>query len=265
MRAIMKLLYYFIFILMPIPLIANEFTDGHWVDLTHEFSEDTIYWPTSEPLKKTTVFKGRTDAGYFYSAYRFCTSEHGGTHIDAPIHFYKGRNTVDKIPIEQLVGPGIVIRVIEKATQNRNYQFSVKDILAWESIHGKIEEGSILLIDTGSSKYWPDREKYMGTAERGEEAVQKLKFPGIHPAAAKFLTTERKIKAVGLDTPSIDFGGSILYKSHQILFEKNTPGFENVTNLDRLPNKGFTVIALPMKLKGGSGGPLRIVAFIPNK
>lgn len=244
---------------------AENLFNGEWVDLTHELSEETIYWPTEEPLKKTTVFEGYTDGGYYYTAYRFCTAEHGGTHIDAPIHFYENRNTVDQIPIEQLIGSGIVIRISEKADKNRNYQFSVEDILDWETKHGTIPERSIVLIDTGSSKYWPNRKEYMGTNERGKEAVKKLKFPGIHPDAAKFLVSKRKIKAVGLDTPSIDFGGSTQYETHQTLFEKNIPGFENVANLDQLPNKGFMVIALPIKLKGGSGGPLRIVAFIPAK
>jgi len=105
----------------------------------------------------------------------------------------------------------------------------------------------------------------MGTDERGEEAVEKLRFPGIHPEAAEFLATKRKIKAVGIDTPSIDFGGSKLFETHQILFEKNIPGLENIANLDKLPEQGFMIVALPMKIKGGSGGPVRIVAFIPNQ
>ncbi len=243
---------------------AEEFFKGQWIDLTHEFSKEAIYWPTAEPFKKTTVFSGHTEAGFYYTAYNFSAAEHGGTHIDAPIHFSENRNTVDQITIEQLIGPGVVIRITEKAEENRNYQFSVKDILDWEKRHGIIAENSILLIDTGSSKFWPDKKKYMGTIERCQEGVEKLKFPGIHPDAAKFLVENRKIKAVGLDTPSIDFGGSTLYEAHQILFEKNIPGFENVANLDQLPSKGFMIIALPMKIKGGSGGPLRIVALIPE-
>jgi kynurenine formamidase len=243
---------------------ADDQFKGQWIDLTHEFSEESIYWPTAETFKKTTVFSGHTDAGFYYSAYNFSAAEHGGTHIDAPIHFSKNRNTVDQIPIEQLIGPGVVIRITEKVEKNRNYQFSVEDILDWEKKHGVIAENSILLIDTGSSRYWPNRKEYMGTAERGEEAVKKLRFPGIHPEAAKLLATKRKIKAVGLDTPSIDYGGSTLFETHQIFFEKNIPGFENVTNLDKLPTKGFIVIALPMKIKGGSGGPLRIIALVQN-
>lgn len=239
--------------------------EGQWIDLTHDFSEETIYWPTAKSFEKTTVFEGHTDAGFYYTAYEFCAAEHGGTHIDAPIHFAENRNTVDEIPVEQLIGPGVVIRIAEKVKIDRNYEFSTDDILEWEKEHGKIPDNSILLIDTGSSRFWPSKREYMGTDERGEEAVKKLKFPGIHPDAARFLVTQRKIKAVGLDTPSIDYGGSTLFESHQILYEHNIPGFENVANLDKMPIKGAIIFALPMKIKGGSGGPLRIVAFLPAK
>jgi kynurenine formamidase len=236
---------------------------GQWIDLTHDFSEDAIYWPTADSFKKTAVFEGHTDKGFYYTAYNFSAAEHGGTHLDAPIHFFEKRNTVDAIPIEQLIGAGVVIRIADKVAADRNYQLSIGDVQAWEREHGSIPDGAIVLIDTGSSKLWPNRKEYMGTDERGEEAVTKLKFPGIHPTTAKFLATERKIKAIGLDTPSLDFGGSTHFETHQILFEKNIPGFENVANLDKLPVKGATIIALPMKIKGGSGGPLRIVALLP--
>lgn len=255
-------------LLMLVSLASNTVTgmefEGQWIDLTHAFSEETIYWPTADTFRKTTVAEGDTDAGYYYSAYNFSAAEHGGTHLDAPIHFFKGGNTVDQVPIEQFIGKGVLIRIVDKVKTNRNYQFSVEDILAWEQEHGAIEKDSILLIDTGSSHLWPNMKKYMGTDERGEAAVGKLEFPGIHPDAANFLVTKRNIKAVGLDTPSIDFGASKLFKSHQILYGKNILGFENVANLDKLPAKGFMIIALPMKIKGGSGGPLRIVAFIPD-
>lgn len=245
--------------------VAEDIFNGQWIDLTHDFSEETIYWPTADTFKKTTVSHGYTEAGFFYTAYNFCSAEHGGTHIDAPIHFYENRNTVDQIPVEQLIGPGAIIRIQRKAEKDRNYQLSVEDILDWEKEHGLLAENSILLIDTGSGQYWPDKNKYMGTDERGEGAVEKLRFPGIHPEAAEFLATKRKIKAVGIDTPSIDFGGSKLFETHQILFEKNIPGLENIANLDKLPEQGFMIVALPMKIKGGSGGPVRIVAFIPNQ
>jgi kynurenine formamidase len=241
-----------------------EFKNGQWIDLTHAFSPDTIYWPTSDKFDKQTVSEGMTDGGYYYSAYKFSTAEHGGTHIDAPIHFFEHRHTVDQIPIGQLIGDGIVIRVADQASKNRNYQITPADVKAWEASHGQVPDGSIVLFDTGSSQYWPDAKRYMGTDKRGEEGVKELKFPGIHPDTATFLVEQRSVKAVGLDTPSIDFGGSSAYMTHRILFEKNIPGLENVANLDQLPAKGFTLVALPMKIKNGSGSPVRIVAFVPQ-
>jgi kynurenine formamidase len=209
-----------------------------------------------------TDFEGVTDKGYFYSAYRFSAAEHGGTHLDAPVHFAKGRNSVDQIPLEQLTGPGLVIDVTQQCASNPDYLVSAADIQNWERRNGRIGAGSIVLLRTGFGKYYPDRKKYLGTDERGAAAVAKLHFPGLDPAAARWLTTNRSIKAIGLDTASIDRGQSTLFESHRALFEKNVPAFENVANLDQLPVKGFTIIALPMKIKGGSGGPLRIIAML---
>lgn len=238
---------------------------GKWIDLTHDFSEETIYWPTAEGFKLETVFEGYTDKGYFYDANNYSAAEHGGTHIDAPIHFAEGKQTVDEIPLEKLIGPAIVIDVTQKALSDPDYQVGVGDFTDWESKNGPIPEGSIVLLNTGYAKYWPDRVKYMGTDNRGSEAVGDLHFPGLDPQAAKWLVEKRNINAIGLDTPSIDFGQSQLFESHRILFKENIPAFENVANLDKLPAKGAIIIALPMKIKGGSGGPLRIIAMLPEE
>ena len=232
------------------------------VDLTYAFDANSVYWPTAEQFKLETDFEGMTDKGYFYSAYRYSAAEHGGTHLDSPVHFAKGRYTVDQLPLEQLMGPAIVIDVTEKCATNPDYLVSVADFENWEKRNGKIPAGTIVLLRTGFGKFYPDRKKYLGTEERGAEAVAKLHFPGLDPVAARWITTDRSIKAIGLDTASIDYGQSTLFESHRALFEKNVPAFENVANLDQLPAKGFSVIALPMKIKGGSGGPLRIIAVL---
>ena len=254
-----------VLLILVVPVLAQKsgaFPSGRIVDLTYAFDANSVYWPTAEQFKLETDFEGMTDKGYFYSAYRYSAAEHGGTHLDSPVHFAKGRNTVDQLPLEQLMGPAIVIDVTSQCATNPDYLVSVADFENWEKRNGKIPAGTIVLLRTGFGKFYPDRKKYLGTEERGAEAVAKLHFPGLDPAAARWITTNRSIKAIGLDTASIDYGQSTLFESHRALFEKNVPAFENVANLDQLPAKGFSVIALPMKIKGGSGGPLRIIAVL---
>ena len=262
----MKCLHLLIFVLiLAVPVVAQKpgsFPSGRVVDLTHAFDVNSVYWPTAQPFKLETDFEGMTEKGYFYSAYRYSAAEHGGTHLDSPVHFAKGRYTVDEIPLQQLMGAAIVIDVTTQCAANPDYLVSVADFENWERRNGRIPQGTIVLLRTGFGKFYPDRRKYLGTDERGDQAVSKLHFPGLDPAAARWLTQNRSIKAIGLDTASIDHGQSTLFESHRILFEKNIPAFENVANLDQLPSRGFSVIALPMKIKGGSGGPLRIVAIL---
>ena len=241
------------------------FTNGTWIDLTHDFSTNTLYWPTAKPFTLEVEFHSHTDKGYFYAANRYSASEHGGTHIDAPIHFAEGHKSLDQLTIDQLTGAAIVVDVSARARRDPDYQITVVDLKTWEEIHGKIPNDAIVLFHTGFARHWPDAGKYLGTDERGASAVAKLHFPGLHPDAARWLASERSIKAVGLDTASIDYGQSTLFESHRILFEKNIPAFENVAALDKLPATGAYIVALPMKIKDGSGGPLRIVAWVAGK
>lgn len=239
-----------------------DWEDGTWIDLTHEYSEETIYWPTSSTFKMDTVFVGEAEGGYYYEAFSFTTAEHGGTHLDAPIHFYEGGKTVDELAIDQLTGYAVVIDVSKAVAENRDYQIQASDITIWEEEYGQVPDGSIVLFYTGFGEEWPDAEAYLGTANRGEEALAELSFPGIHPDTAQWLVENRSVKAVGLDTASLDYGQSELYETHQTLFEHDIAGFENVANLDQLPVKGAYIVALPMKIKDGSGAPLRIVAYL---
>jgi len=170
--------------------------------------------------------------------------------------------TVEELSIDQLTGRAAVINVKEKATANRDYQIQIEDITEWEEENGELQEGAIILFNTGFAAFWPDAVSYLGTDKKGEGGVAELSFPGIHPDTAKWLVENRSVKAVGLDTPSLDYGKSVQFETHQILFEQNIPGFENVANLDMLPPKNAFVIALPMKIKDGSGAPLRLVAHV---
>lgn len=244
------------------PSLADRLAAGTWVDLTYSFDSTTIYWPTAQPFRLQVVSAQRTAAGYYYAANNLATAEHGGTHLDAPVHFAEGRHAADQIPLGQLMGPAVVIDVVLQAESNRDYRVTPGDLAAWEGVHGPIPAGAIVLIRTGWGSRWPDRARYLGTTKTGLAAVPELHFPGLHADAASVLV-ERRVDAVGIDTPSIDYGQSSTFDSHQTLFGANIPAFENVARLDRLPATGSFVIALPMLITGGSGGPLRIVAVLP--
>jgi kynurenine formamidase len=240
---------------------ALELDGTRAVDLSHAFDADTIFWPTEEGFALELGFAGRTEQGYWYEANRFRSAEHGGTHIDAPVHFAEGRQSVDEIPLERLIGPAVVVDVREACAADPDYAIHVADLRAFESRHGAIPRGAIVLLHTGFSRFWPDRARYLGTTQRGPEAVPLLHFPGLAPEAAAWLV-ERHVRAVGIDTASIDPGQSNDFQAHQILFAADIPAFENLTSLDVLPARGFSVVALPMKIRGGSGGPLRAVALL---
>lgn len=241
----------------------TPFSGGRWIDLTYAFSDSTLYWPNNPTgFKLDTQSNGMTPGGYYYSSYAFSAPEHGGTHLDAPVHFAQGSQSTDQVPLENLTGYAVVIDVSERALKNPDYLISIEDVRGWERSHDSLKPGAVVLFRTGYGRYYPDAKKYFGTDEKGTAAIPKLHFPGIDPATAEWLVAQRKIKALGLDTPSIDYGQSKDFKTHQVLLGKNIPAFENVANLNQLPETGAYVIALPMKIKGGSGGPLRMVAWL---
>ncbi len=246
--------------------LNDQLGKAKWVDLTYSFSDSTLYWPNNPTgFQLDTQFNGTTAAGFYYSSNVFSSPEHGGTHLDAPVHFAKGKWSNDEIPLERLTGEAVVIDVKDKTTGNADFQITTPDVVNWEKKYGNIPDNSILLFRTGWGKFYPNAEKYLGTAEKGEAAVPKLHFPSIHPALALWLVQNRTIKAIGIDCASVDYGQSTEFKTHRVLYEQNIPGFENVANMDKLPVKGAYIIALPMKVKGGSGGPLRIVAVLTEE
>lgn len=245
-------------------VIASVFGKGagRWIDLTHAFSSRSIYWPTDTMgFALEQLAHGHTAGGWFYSSYRFAAAEHGGTHLDAPIHFAEGGWTNDQVPLNSLVGPAAVVDITSRATPD--YLLTVEDLTQWEAAHGQIPKGAILLVRTGWDARYQDRASYLGTALTGAQAVPQLHFPGVSAEAAQWLVDNRTIAALGIDTPSIDYGQSADFRAHVILYKKNITGFENVANLAAMPSVGSYVVALPMKIEGGSGGPLRIVGYVP--
>lgn len=250
-------------VLLAAPVVGNAIAldESKLVDLTYTFDESTVYWPTEDGFHLEQGPHGLTPQGYFYAANRFSTAEHGGTHMDAPIHFAEGKLTADQVPLSALIGPAVVVDVSAAAAEDRDYRLRVEDLERWEAKYGRIPDGAIVLLRSGWGRFWPDKLKYIGTDQRGD--VANLHFPGFSKEAAEWLITQRRIDAIGVDTPSIDHGPSKDFIVHQVVNGANKPAFENVANLDRLPEHGATFIALPMKIGGGSGAPARIVAVLP--
>lgn len=252
-----------IFVLLTLSLFvcqAFAIDEKKIVDMTYPFSEDTLHWPTAKAFQLEKVNEGMTPGGFWYASYNYSASEHVGTHLDAPFHFAHGKWTVDEIPLGRIIGLAVIIDVRPKAKADPDYRLRMSDIQSWEKKHGKISRGAIVLMYSGWGKFWGDRKRYFGTDQPGD--VVNLHFPGFSKEAAEFLVKQRRINAVGIDTPSIDYGPSRDFIAHQVFAGANTPIFENVASLDRLPAKGATLFAIPMKIKGGSGAPLRIFALL---
>lgn len=254
--------------LLAIPAAAQEnrrppdLATARVVDLTHPFDAQTIYWPTSpSAFELKPLAYGPAPGGWFYASNTFCTPEHGGTHLDAPIHFAKDGATADRIDVRRLIAPAVVIDIRKKAAADPDYRLTADDVRDWEKRHGAISPGAIVLLETGWSTRWPDRKAYLGDDTPGD--ASKLHFPSYGREAAELLVRERRVGALGVDTASIDYGASKDFIVHQIANGAGVPGLENVARLEALPEAGAWVVALPMKIAGGSGGPLRIVALLP--
>ncbi|MDJ0928578.1 MAG: cyclase family protein [Gammaproteobacteria bacterium] len=243
---------------------ALDLASYRMVDLSHPYNDDTLYWPTSPSrFEKKQLAYGDTPGGWFYSAFAICTPEHGGTHLDAPRHFAALGAVTDALPLEKLIAPGVVIDVSEQAATEPDYLLNVADIEAFESAHGRIAPGTIVLLRTGWSEFWPDAKRYLGDDTPG--SASNLHFPSYGAEAARFLVEKRGVALLGVDTASIDHGPSRDFIVHRIAAAENVGGLENLTNLDQLPTTGFTVFALPMKIGDGSGGPVRVVALVPRQ
>jgi kynurenine formamidase len=243
---------------------APDLATADVVDLTYAFDEKTLYWPNSpSAFELKQLSYGPTPGGWFYSSNLYSAPEHGGTHLDAPIHFAAGHKTSDQIPVRQLIGPAVVIDVTSKTATNADYRLTAEDVRAWESQYGTIPRGAIVLLRTGWGSRYPNRKAYFGDDTPG--ATDNLHFPSYGVEAARLLIGERGVGAIGVDTPSIDYGPSKDFHVHQIAAGADVVGLENIANLERVPASGAWVIALPMKIAGGSGGPLRAVAVVRGR
>ena len=245
------------------PVTPNDVANWRTIDLSHSYSADTLYWPTdTRGFDLETLAEGETEAGYFYAAKQFATAEHGGTHLDAPVHFAEGGDDVASIALDRLILPGIVVDVSEQTAADADYLVTAGDIGAWEEQHGPVPAGAAVLIRTGWPERWPEALAYLGDDTPGDAG--NLHFPGVGEDAARLLIEERDIGLLGIDTASVDYGQSTDFIVHQIGGAAGVPNLENMADLSELPPTGFLLVALPMKIEGGTGAPVRIVALVPR-
>lgn len=244
--------FLFVFFISMDPALSDQL-----VDLSHPLDESTIGWPTSEGFKLIKGGAGFTKQGYYHAGYTMHLPEHVGTHLDAPVHFAKGHWTLDQIPLGQLIGLAAVIDVRQQVQDNAEYQITADDIRQWEKTNGPLTPENIVFFNTGWERFWGDRKKYLGDDTPGD--TSKLSFPGLSRQAAQYLVKCR-VKGVGLDVASLDPGSSKEFWAHRTLLGANIYGIENLLNLQFLPAKGARVTVAPMKIKGGTGAPVRVFA-----
>ena len=231
--------------------LNKKFTAKKIIDLTHSMHDEMAYWPGGVPFKKDRL----VDYDQGYQLHKFTLGENTGTHVDAPSHFIKGKNSIDKIPLNQLVLPIIVINVEKQSKKNSDYQLTISDIKKWEKKNGKIPAGSLVILNTGWFKKFKNPKKYINM-----DNEKIMHFPGFSPKSANFLL-KRKITAVGIDTLSIDYGKSKDFVSHSIFLKANKFQIENMANLDALPSKGAVAVIGVLPIKDGSQAQARIFAF----
>jgi kynurenine formamidase len=225
------------------------------LDLSYAINDKLVPWPGDEKWFEAKVNATVEKNGYFTRS--FWMLEHYGTHLDAPAHFPPGKATVDQIPVKQLFGPAVVLDVRSESAKDADYQLPAARIEDWEKRHGRIREGSIVLLLTGWSSRWPDAQKY-----RNQDAQGKMHFPGFSAEAAKLLI-ERKASGLGCDTMSIDYGASGDFPVHHLALGAGLYHLENLADLSELPETGAFLVVAPIKLEGGSGGAVRVFALLP--
>ncbi|MPC43140.1 isatin hydrolase-like [Portunus trituberculatus] len=244
---------------------ATKASPPRLLDLTYTYNVDAPTMPSLRAFNMTTIVKGVQDEGYWLEMNEFCSAEHSGTHVDAPVHFSRTSWPVNAIPLDRLWRlPGVVIDVQDQVStsKDKNYAIPVSDLEAWESRHGAIPDGAVVFLRTGWGAKSRDLDEYSGVDQHGT-----LNFPGLSKEAGTWLATygarkglSKGVVGVGIDTSSVDVGSSTNYEAHSIMYSHNVYGIENVANMDQLPITNFLVTVMPMKIGGGSGGPSRVIA-----
>ncbi|CAG7785263.1 unnamed protein product [Allacma fusca] len=243
-----------------------------FIDLSYTLSNNTIYYPGSQGYTLSRDSEGIRGSGaleYWYAAFSFCTGEHGGTHLDAPYHFFKNGWTVEQIPNSRLINVQATLINVEEAVKELaspgDFKLEVEHLIEHEKEFGGIEPNGLFLVYTGWSKFWPDKVKYLGYENKTEDGQFALRFPGISEDAIKWLVEERQIVGIGLDTPSTDQGMDQRYPVHLFAASRQVYNLENVANLHQLlgyRRREIRIFVLPLKIVGGTGAPARILAAV---
>jgi kynurenine formamidase len=212
-------------------------------------------------LEEISRYDERGPAWYWNN---FSTGEHVGTHFDAPIHWISGRdlpnNSVDTIEPTKFIAPAAVIDCSQECSADPDFLLTIPFVTAWEARHGQIEPGSWVLLRTDWSKKAPA--EYAGLREDGAHT------PGPSPDVVKWLVDARDVHGFGTETIGTDAGQAHHfvppYPAHFYMHGKGRFGLQCLTNLDLLPPKGAVIVAAPLKIKQGSGSPLRVLALVPR-
>lgn len=230
------------------------------IDLTHPLDDRSPYWPEGQAASPFHASVAATFEKDGYFARLITLPEHFGTHMDAPAHFDRNGLTVDRIPPENFLAPAIVIDVTHEVEADQDYRVQRADIEKWEKAQGRIPKGAAVLVRTGWGGRWPSQKDYMN-----QDAHGVLHFPGLSVEAAEYLIFAAHPVAIGIDTASIDYGPSKNFEVHHITMSAGLYHLENLIHLGALPARGAFIIALPMKLAGGSGSPARVLALVPKR
>jgi kynurenine formamidase len=227
------------------------------VDLSYAINDKLVPWPGDARWFEAQVNATVEKNGYFTRS--FWMLEHYGTHLDAPVHFPPGKATVDQIPAKQLFGAAVVLDARAESAKDADYQLPAAKVKEWETKHGEIPAGAIVLLRTGWAARWPDAKKY-----RNQDAQGKMHFPGFSVEAVKLLI-ERKASGIGCDTMSADYGASEDFAVHHLALGAGMYHLENLADLSEVPEAGAYLAVAPIKLEGGSGGPVRVFALMDGR
>jgi kynurenine formamidase len=227
----------------------------HVLDLSYAINDKLVPWPGDEKYFEAKINATVEKNGYFTRS--FWMLEHYGTHLDAPVHFPPGKATVDQIPPNKLFGPAVLLDVRDAAAKDPDYRLPVRQIEKWEHAHGRIPQGAIVLLRTGWASRWPNVQKYRNQDQQG-----KMHFPGFSAEAAKVLI-DRGVSGLGCDTLSADYGASEDFAVHHLALGAGLYHLENLSDLSAVPEAGAFLVVAPIKLEGGSGGPVRVFAVLP--